>query len=148
MDIGSSRPAVGSVYVGRPETALYREAVRTELPHGQRVAQPVSTGATAGANDRRPGDGAARDERTLADRKARMQRIADSIRESLQNRIDKDDDAGTLVYRTVDTDTGKVINQYPDELILKLRAYAREMQRKDEAKLAGANEHARVEKVA
>ncbi|MBN8943944.1 MAG: flagellar protein FlaG [Rhizobiales bacterium] len=148
MDLSSSRPVVASGYLGRPETVLYREAVRTELPHSQRVAQPASAGTASSTDDRRSGDGAARDERTLADRRARMQRIADSIRESLQNRIDKDDDAGTLVYRTVDTDTGKVINQYPDEMILKLRTYAREMQRKSDQQASTEAEHPRVEKVA
>ena len=148
MDISSPRPAVGTVYVGRPETELYREAVRTELPHGQRVSQPLSSGPSAHMDDRRSGDGAARDERTFADRQARMQRLADSIRESLQQRIDMDDDAATLVFRTVNKETGKVISQYPDEMILKLRAYGRELQRREEEKAAGSAEHPRVERVA
>ncbi|WP_204305583.1 hypothetical protein, partial [Enterobacter ludwigii] len=74
MDLSSSRPVVASGYLGRPETVLYREAVRTELPHSQRVAQPASAGTASSTDDRRSGDGAARDERTLADRRARMQR--------------------------------------------------------------------------
>ena len=148
MDISSPRPAVGTAYVGRPETELYREAVRTELPPGQRVSQPLSSGTTTNADDRRSGDGAARDERSFADRQARMQRLADSIRESLQQRIDMDDDAATLVFRTVNKETGKVISQYPDEMILKLRAYGRELQRREDEKAAGSAEHRRVEKVA
>ena len=145
MDISSSRPAVGSNSPGRPETVQYREAVRTELPRIQRVTQPASNDASSGTDDRRSGDGAARDARILADRKARMERIADTIRESLQKRIEKDDAAGMLVYRTVDKVTGEVVRQFPDEMILKLKAYAREMARKQEVQ---ASDNLRVERVA
>jgi uncharacterized FlaG/YvyC family protein len=145
MDIASHRPAVGSSSTGRPETVQYREAVRTELPRIQRVAQPASNGSTSGADDRRSGDGAARDARIFADRKARMERIADTIRESLQRRIEKDDAAGILVYRTVDKVTGEVVRQFPDEMVLKLKAYVREMARKEESQAA---DNQRVERVA
>ncbi|MBL8571077.1 MAG: flagellar protein FlaG [Phreatobacter sp.] len=144
MDIASHRPAVGSNSAGRPEAVQYREAVRTELPREQRVTQPVGAGASTGADDRRAGDFAARDARILADRKARMERIADTVRESLQRRIEKDDAAGMLVYRTVDKVTGEVVRQFPDDMVLKLKAYAREMARKDEAQSA----EQRVERVA
>lgn len=145
MDIASVRPAVGSFSPGRPETVQYREAVRTELPREQRVVQPEAGSSAGAANDRRTGDQATRDERIVADRRARMQRIADSIRESLQRRIEKDEDAGMLVYRTVDRETGEVVRQYPDEMVLKLKAYAREMARREESATADGN---RIEKVA
>lgn len=145
MDIASHRPAVGTNSAGRPDAVQYREAVRTELPRVQRVDQPVSNDASGGADDRRSGDAAARDARILADRRARMERIADTVRESLQKRIEKDDDAGMLVYRTVDEVTGEVVRQYPDEMILKLKAYAREMARKQEVQAANDQ---RVERVA
>lgn len=146
MDIASHRPAVGSTATGRPDAVQYREAVRTELPRVQRVTQPLSAGAGSAADDRRSGDAAARDARILADRRARMERIADAVRESLQRRIEKDDAAGMLVYRTVDTVTGEVVRQYPEEMILKLKAYAREMERRQEGQAAG--EQRTVEKVA
>lgn len=145
MDVMSQRPAVGSISTGRPETVQYREAVRTELPRIQRVTQPASSSGTSSADDRRSGDQWARDERILADRRARMQRVADTIRESLQRRIEKDDAADTLVYRTVDKTTGEVIRQFPDEMVLKLKAYAREMARKEAGEAA---DMPRVERVA
>jgi uncharacterized FlaG/YvyC family protein len=150
MDINNPRSAAATAYVGRPETALYREAVSTELPYSQRVAQLVSAGAASAADDRRPGDGAARQERAQAERKARMQRIADAIREDLQNRVDQDEEADMLVYRTVDTASGQVVSQYPDDVALKLRAYARELEHKEEAKKAQieAEHRGHVEKVA
>jgi uncharacterized FlaG/YvyC family protein len=144
MDIASHRPAVGSNSTGRPDAVQYREAVRTELPREQRVAQPVGGGATTGTDDRRAGDAAVRDARILADRRARMERIADTVRESLQRRIEKDDAAGILVYRTVDKVTGEVVRQFPDEMILKLKAYAREMARQEQVEAEGR----RVERVA
>jgi uncharacterized FlaG/YvyC family protein len=145
MDIPSTRPAVGTNSTGRPDPVQYREAVRTELPRAQRVTQPPSNSAGSALDDRRPGDAAARDDRVLADRRARMERIADTIRESLQRRIEKDEAAGLLVYRTVDKETGEVVRQYPDEMVLKLRAYAREMARKEENE---ASDTRRVERVA
>lgn len=145
MDIPSSRPAVGTISTGRPDTVQYREAVRTELPRAQRVTQPPSNAAGTSVDDRRPGDFAARDERILADRRARVERIADTIRESLQRRIEKDDAAGLLVYRTIDKETGEVVRQFPEEMVLKLRAYAREMARKEESEAADTQ---RVERVA
>lgn len=145
MDIMSSRPAVGTISTGRPETVQYREAVRTELPRVQRVTQPASAPGATAADDRRTGDMAARDERILADRRARMQRIADTVRESLQRRIEKDDAAGTLVYRTIDKTTGEVVRQFPDEMVLKLKAYAREMARREQDDAADGH---RVERVA
>ncbi|MGQ3355877.1 MAG: flagellar protein FlaG [Phreatobacter sp.] len=145
MDIPSSRPAVGTISTGRPDTVQYREAVRTELPRAQRVTQPPSNAAGTAVDDRRTGDMASRDDRILADRRARMERIADTIRESLQRRIEKDEAAGLLVYRTVDKETGEVIRQFPDEMVLKLKAYAREMARKEESEAADTP---RVERVA
>lgn len=145
MDIVSPRPAVGTISTGRPETVQYREAVRTELPRVQRVAQPASNAGMSATDDRRTGDQAARDERVLADRRARMQRIADTVRESLQRRIEKDDAAGTLVYRTIDKTTGEVVRQFPDEMVLKLKAYAREMARKEQDESADLQ---RIERVA
>lgn len=144
MDVQSPRPAVGTGQVGRPETVTYREAVRTELPRVQRVEQPLAASAAAAAGDRRAGDAAARDERAQAERRARIERMADSIRESLQRRIERDDSADILVYRTVDKVTGEVVRQFPDEMILKLRAYAREMERQE----SKGGENHRIEKVA
>lgn len=145
MDIPSSRPAVGTISTGRPDTVQYREAVRTELPRAQRVTQPPSNAAGTAVDDRRSGDTASRDDRILTDRRARMERIADTIRESLQRRIEKDEAAGLLVYRTVDKETGEVVRQFPDEMVLKLKAYAREMARKEEKEAADTP---RVERVA
>ena len=144
MDVQSPRPAVGTGQFGRPETVTYREAVRTELPRVQRVEQPLAASAAAAAGDRRTGDAAARDERAQAERRARLERMADMIRESLQRRIERDDSADTLVYRTVDKVTGEVVRQFPDEMILKLKAYAREMERQE----SEAEDGLRIEKVA
>jgi hypothetical protein len=144
MDITSPRPAVGTNSIGRPETVLYREAVGAELPPTQRVSQPATQGGMTSTDDGRPGDAS----RGLADRQARLGRIADSIREAMSNRIDKivqDDDAGLLVYRTIDARTGNVVKQYPDDLTVKLRTYARQMERREELQ---GGDHAKVEKIA
>jgi hypothetical protein len=48
-----------------------------------------------------------------------------------------DRDAGTVVYREVNTATNQVVNQYPDESRLRARAYFRAL---DQAKLANKSQ--------
>lgn len=127
MDIQSQRPAVGSSALGRPDSVPYREAIRTELPSSQTVtATQASNESGKAAPDQQPVPP------EVANRQARLQRVADTIREDLQRRIETDSNAGTLVFRTVDTRTGEVVRQYPDDMVLKLKAYAREMRRREE----------------
>lgn len=81
-----------------------------------------------------PDQASANDAQRMADARARLERIADAVAEGLQKRVEADKDANMLVFRTIDTSTGKVVRQFPDDLILKLRSFAREMQRaQDEA---------------
>jgi uncharacterized FlaG/YvyC family protein len=108
----------------------------------------VAQDQTGSPDDRRSGDNVARTAQLYSDRQARMGRIADTIREAMFNRIDKieqDSAANTLVYRTLDARTGDVVKQYPDDMVLKLRTYAREMARKEEQR---AEETPKVEKIA
>ena len=41
--------------------------------------------------------------------------------------IEQDKDTGTFIYRSVDTDTGEIIRQWPPEQLLKLRDHLTEM---------------------
>jgi uncharacterized FlaG/YvyC family protein len=42
--------------------------------------------------------------------------------------IDQDKETGTFIYRSVNPDTGEVIQQWPPEQLLKLREYLHEME--------------------
>jgi uncharacterized FlaG/YvyC family protein len=42
--------------------------------------------------------------------------------------IDQDKETGTFIYRSVNPDTGEVIQQWPPEQLLKLRDYLHEME--------------------
>ena len=42
--------------------------------------------------------------------------------------ISRDDETGKFVYRSIDTDTGEVIRQWPDEEMLRLTTYLREFE--------------------
>lgn len=127
MDIASYRPAVTTTNPGRPDIVPYREVARTELPSEQRVAAGAEQSAARYASDR-----GSKEPSDVAERRARIERMADAIREGLERRVDDDKEAGTLVFRTVDTTTGQVVRQFPDDMILKLRAFAREMQRRQD----------------
>lgn len=145
MDISSQRPAVGSSSTVRPETVQYREAVRTEMKGSRPVAAAAGGDDTARTDDRRTGDATATLDRQHL---ARLQRVADALREGLEKRVEDDQASETLVFRTVDTKTGRVVRQFPDDMILKLRAYAREMERREEEAGGPTMPEHRIERIA
>ncbi len=66
-----------------------------------------------------------------------------ALRETIDRRITIDPKTREVIYQTVNEDTGEVVRQIPDEAMMRLRAYAREMREKSEA-----SEVRRVEKIA
>ena len=69
-----------------------------------------------------------------------------AMRETVERNIVVDPRTRELVFQTVSKETGEVVRQIPDEAILRLRAYIREM---SEAEGKGrASDVRRVEKVA
>ena len=47
--------------------------------------------------------------------------------------FDRDSSTGTMVFKEVESGTGTVVMQFPDEQLLKLRSYLAEMTRREEA---------------
>jgi hypothetical protein len=99
MEIGSTLvtprpPAVTDTQ--RAAIVAAPEAVRTELPAAAVVSQAVEAQASGS------GDGAP---------------------ERLERRVIIDSDTQSLVYQALDDRTGTVVKQYPEEALLRRRAY-------------------------
>lgn len=111
----SIRPmgAVAAAPVPTPVPAAAKTAVETQLPPGDAVIQP--------------------------DAAALAQNQVDTGRNSNQVIIDRA--AAEVVYRTVDTLTNFVVKQFPDEAILRARAYGRalDIARQEQAQKSGSS---------
>ena len=120
MDTGSiARPAPISAHNAphRADTLAAAGAVKTELPPEASVqqigeAEPVRFEPSDGARDRAALDAA--------------------LREVIDRRIMIEPVTREVVYQTIDRESGEVIRQLPDQAMLRLRAYGREMREKTE----------------
>jgi uncharacterized FlaG/YvyC family protein len=106
-------------------------AVRTELAP-EKAVQHVEA---AQAVRFEPTDGAAA--RAAIDR---------ALRETIDRRISIDPKTREVVFQTVNKETGEVVRQVPDEALMRIRAYAREMRAAHERSLN--SDVRRVEKIA
>jgi flagellar protein FlaG len=70
-----------------------------------------------------------------------------ALREVVERNITVDPRTRELVFQTISKETGEVVRQIPDEAMLRLRAYVREMQEAEEKGRSGSDVP-RVEKVA
>lgn len=89
----------------RADVTPVRAAVPTLLPQPQ---QSVAAGTESQAGRFR-----ARAENPLSD----------TVLREVEREMEFDEEAHEIVSRTLDTDTGRVISQFPADQILKLRAY-------------------------
>jgi hypothetical protein len=84
--------------VAPPASPAASDAVQTDLPSGQSVT--AADGSAAVRNDP--------DASTIVD---------------ISHQAFFDRDASTMVYQVVNSNTGQVVDQYPDEAVLRRRAY-------------------------
>jgi uncharacterized FlaG/YvyC family protein len=117
MDIGGVRlaPAAAAQSVAnRAEpTGSATRAVSTELPKDQVVR-------SAGQADAVKVD-------VRQDRAREQQARERLLQEFIQNRAVLDPRTREVVYQAVNSRTGEIVRQFPDEAILKLRDYANQM---------------------
>ena len=85
--------------VGRSASGTASDAVATELPTGQSV--------------------------TAADASARERDSSDTASAHLSRQAFDDRAAASIVYQVVDVRTNQVLQQFPDEAVLRRRAYFR-----------------------
>ena len=84
-----------------------RQAVQTELPPSETVTA-VDAGVAARNN-------------------------SNVVTRSLSNQVTIDRDAAAIVYQLVDERTSQVVNQFPEEAVLRRRAYFRSLELTKEA---------------
>jgi uncharacterized FlaG/YvyC family protein len=132
MDIGGIRlaPAAASLpAANRVEpNASGTRAVATELPRTEAVRAIGDSSAVRVDIQQEP---------------AREQRQRDEkLRSFIQNRNIIDPRTREIVFRSVDTRTGTVVRQFPDEVRLKLREYLNTMREADAGPTARAERKA------
>lgn len=115
----------------RVENAAAPSAARTEL----RPEESVQQAGRAEAVRVEIGPSAA--DRAAIDR---------ALQETIDRRIEIDPESRMVVYQAVDKRTGDVVRQVPDQALMRLRAYAREMREKVDDGMDW--ETRRVEKIA
>jgi flagellar protein FlaG len=116
MDLGGvNRPPVPAA-PPRSDAMATAGAVKTELP--QEASVQAAGEAPAVVLPSR--------ERTEA-----RARLDAAVREMIDRNTLIDPKTREVVYQSVDRKTGEVVRQVPDEMLLRLRAYAREMREAD-----------------
>lgn len=93
--------------IAQPGSAAADEAVATELPAHQSVA--------------------------AADASPRVRNDAQGASDGVSHQVIIDRDAASIVYRVVDNRTSLVLKQFPDQAILRRRAYFRALEDAKEA---------------
>jgi flagellar protein FlaG len=135
METGTISKPVASAAPAAParvDTLLAAGAVRTDLAPEASVQQASEAPPVRYA----PSDG--------ADFSASLD---SALREVVERNITVDPRTRELVFQTISKETGEVVRQIPDEAMLRLRAYVREMRAAEEKGRAGDGVQ-RVEKVA
>ncbi len=100
------------------EVATQRAAARTELPPTQVVSAVTETEAVQ--LDQNGRQQAVR---------ARLNRVIDAIEERSTMKVEQDEVTRDIVFRKVNPETGAVVQQFPDEAVMRQRAYAVQQRR-------------------
>jgi uncharacterized FlaG/YvyC family protein len=96
----------------RPEPTVERQVVRTELPEIQSV-QAIA--------EFRPENGLRDEQRVIL---SGLNRAIDEQAAEPTRKVTRDEATKELVFSKISPETGEVIGQYPDEAILRMRAYS------------------------
>jgi uncharacterized FlaG/YvyC family protein len=115
MDTASIRPAHGAVPLQavRPEAPQQRGSVQTELAPSQSVgsaweSSPVRYDASQNA--------------------IAMSRLAELVARPAEHRFERDRKSDVLVFKRIDPASGEILMQLPEQSLLDLRAYLRDLE--------------------
>jgi hypothetical protein len=127
MDTGLNIRPVQPVSIApvRMSPPVERQTAVSELPD----VQAVTALSKDPAADRRDDDrtGTLRAEiSTALDRRAR------TLGQTL-NKVDRDEATKELIFRKISAETGQVVGQFPDEALLRQKAYTAQMEKRAEA---------------
>jgi hypothetical protein len=105
-------------------------------PVGAPVAAPMAQPASPAADEAVATELPARQSAAAVDAAARVRNDPQDPGGTTSNHVILDRDAGSIVYQVVDNRTSLVIKQFPDQGVLRRRAYARALQQAREDALA------------
>ena len=116
-----------SVAPVRAEPPQQRQVARTELPEAQAVLAAADTSPI-------------RIEQPTAEQRAvgALNRAIDAAANQTTTRVDRDEATQELVFRRYSPTTGQVVQQFPEEAILRQRAYAVQLRREELALAANS----------
>jgi uncharacterized FlaG/YvyC family protein len=137
MDIGGvsrTSPAANPQFAARQDGAQLAGAVRTELSGAQSVQQSSALADNPVQRDMRD---PARDT---------AQRLA-ALRSFIERNYEYDVASREIIYRAVDTRTGQVVRQYPDDISLKLRGFVKEINDRASRDAAGQSDVPHVARI-
>jgi uncharacterized FlaG/YvyC family protein len=100
------------------EVANQRAAARTELPPTQVVTAAVESEPVQFEQNGK--QQAAR---------AKLNRVIDAIEARPMIKVEQDEVTRDIVFRKVSPETGEVVQQFPDEAVMRQRAYAVQLRR-------------------
>ena len=137
MDFGATPKtfATGAVQVTiRTDISVQNGATPVELPPEKTVrsvaaGEPVQLDIRARAEERRSDaqrQQSAQDEATQQ-RRFDEQRRQQELRDVIERRLDIEPKTRSVILRKTNRDTGEVVEQLPDETLLKLRIWSREI---------------------
>jgi hypothetical protein len=105
-------------------------------PMGAPVATPLAQPVSPAADEAVATELPARQSVAAADASARTRNDTQSAAGNTSNHVILDRDAGSIVYQVVDNRTSLVVKQFPDQGVLRRRAYARAQEQAREDALA------------
>src|SRR4051794_37136971 len=97
-------------------------------PVGTAVAAAMLQPASPAADDAVATELPARQSVAAADASPRVRHDAQNAGDSLSHQVILDRDAASIVYQVVDNRTSLVVKQFPDQGLLRRRAYARALE--------------------
>jgi hypothetical protein len=101
-----------------------RQAVASELPATQAVTA-VADEPAVNLRDSNTSDNLRAEISEALDRRARI--VGETV-----SKVDRDETTKELIFRKISAETGQIIGQYPDEAMLRQRAYNAQMEKRAE----------------
>jgi hypothetical protein len=92
-------------------------------PVGAPVATPIAPPVSEAANNAVATELPASQSVTVADASAPARNESDAVNISISHQVIVDQAAASIVYQVIDLKTSQVVEQFPDEAILRRRAY-------------------------
>lgn len=151
MDFGNApklAAVIGPPPVSRSDVTAHAGSVAVDLPP-EKTVQSASAGSAVNVEVRaesRDAQSRADGERRARDNAQNNREAARATDKTVERKLVIDPQTRAIVLQKKDPQTGETISQLPDETLLKLRAYSRELS--ERAREASEPQHHQVERTA